>query len=92
MRLKNKTAIVTGAASGIGKDIALVFAREGARVAIADLNKSAADAAAQEIKAAGGQATAVAMDVTNEAAVNDGIKAVVSAFGSSLRHSLRGSA
>jgi 3-hydroxybutyrate dehydrogenase len=81
MRLKDKSAIVTGAASGIGKDIALVFAREGAKVAIADLNKKAADAVAQEIQAAGGRATAVAMDVASEAAVDDGIGAVVDAFG-----------
>ena len=54
MKLKDKSAIVTGAASGIGKDIALVFAREGAKVAIADLNKDAADATAAEIRASGG--------------------------------------
>ena len=42
MKLKDKSAIVTGAASGIGKDIALVFAREGAKVAIADLSLDAA--------------------------------------------------
>ena len=49
MKLQGKSAIVTGAASGIGKDIALVYAREGANVAIADLNKEAADATAAEI-------------------------------------------
>ena len=46
MRLKEKVAIVTGAASGIGKEIALTYAREGAKVAVADLDKGAADAAA----------------------------------------------
>jgi 3-hydroxybutyrate dehydrogenase len=81
MRLKDKSAIVTGAASGIGKDIALVFAREGAKVAIADLNIAAADAVAKEIQAAGGKAMAVAMDVTSESAVNDGVAAVASGFG-----------
>jgi 3-hydroxybutyrate dehydrogenase len=81
MRLKDKSAIITGAASGIGKDIALVFAREGAQVAIADLNIDAANAAANEIKAAGGKAIGVAMDVTSEQAVNDGVAAVVKAFG-----------
>jgi 3-hydroxybutyrate dehydrogenase len=81
MKLKDKIAIVTGAASGIGKEIALTFAREGAKVAIADLDKGAADAAASEIEAAGGQAIGVAMDVTSEQAVNDGVAAVVAAFG-----------
>jgi 3-hydroxybutyrate dehydrogenase len=81
MKLKNKSAIITGAASGIGKDIAHVFAGEGAEVAIADLNIDAANAAASEIRAAGGQAMGVAMDVTNEQAVNDGVAAVVKAFG-----------
>jgi 3-hydroxybutyrate dehydrogenase len=81
MRLKDKTAIITGAASGIGKDIALVFAREGASVAIADLNLVAADAVAAEIRAGGGKAMGVAMDVTDETAVSDGVAAVAAAFG-----------
>ncbi len=51
MKLANKSAIVTGAASGIGKEIAFTFAREGASVAIADLNQAAADATAAEIRA-----------------------------------------
>ena len=49
MRLKDKVAIVTGAASGIGKEIAATFAREGAKVVIADLNKGAAQATAEEL-------------------------------------------
>jgi len=81
MRLQNKSALITGAASGIGKDIALVFAREGAKVAIADLNKEAADATAKEIRDSGGNAIGVPMDVTDERAVNDGVAAVLSAFG-----------
>ena len=81
MKLKDKSAIITGAASGIGKDIALVFAREGAKVAIADLNLDAASATAAEIRAGGGQAMGVAMDVTSEHQVNDGVAAVVKAFG-----------
>src|ERR1041385_8711285 len=81
MKLKDKAAIVTGAASGIGQEIARTYAREGARVAIADLNPEAAHAAADEIARSGGQAMAVAMDVTDEKAVNDGIAAVVKAFG-----------
>jgi 3-hydroxybutyrate dehydrogenase len=80
MQLRGKSAIVTGAASGIGKEIALTYAREGARIAIADLDKKAADAAAAEIKAGGGKAIGVAMDVTNEEAVNAGVAAVLRAF------------
>jgi 3-hydroxybutyrate dehydrogenase len=72
MKLKDKSAIVIGAASGIGKEIALTFAREGAKIAIADLNKAAADATAAEIASRGGQAIGVAMDVCNEEAVNAG--------------------
>jgi 3-hydroxybutyrate dehydrogenase len=81
MKLKDKVAIVTGAASGIGKEIALVYAREGAKLAIADLNMDAAEAAAAEIRSAGGQALAVAMDVTDEAAVAAGVAAVAAAYG-----------
>ncbi len=80
-RLDNKIAIITGAASGIGKEIALVFARHGARVVIADLNQAAADATAAEIEAAGGQAMGVAMDVSDESAVNLGIEATIAAYG-----------
>jgi len=81
MRLKDKSAIITGAASGIGKEIAIIFAREGAKVAIADMNQAAADVTAAEIKASGGQAIGVVMDVTDEKAVNDGVAAVAAAFG-----------
>ena len=81
MKLQGKTAIVTGAASGIGKEIALEFAREGANVAIADLNRTAANATAAEIVASGHQALGVAMDVADEEAVEGGVKAVVGKFG-----------
>jgi 3-hydroxybutyrate dehydrogenase len=81
MRLKDKSAIITGAASGIGKEIAIIFAQEGAKVAIADLNQAAADATAAEINTSGGQAIGVAMDVTDEKAVTDGVAAVVAKFG-----------
>jgi 3-hydroxybutyrate dehydrogenase len=81
MQLQGKSAIVTGAASGIGKEIALTYVREGARVAIADLDKKAADATAAQINAGGGKAIGVAMDVTDEEAVNAGVAAVLGAFG-----------
>ncbi len=81
MQLKDKIAIVTGAASGIGKEIAFTFAREGAKVVIADLNKDAAEATAVEIQTTGALAMSVAMDVTDEAQVNAGVAAVVAAWG-----------
>ena len=79
MKLKDKVAIVTGAASGLGKAIALRYAAEGAKVVIADLDKRQADAVAGEI--GGGRAIGVAMDVTSEDAVNAGVAATVAAFG-----------
>ncbi len=78
---QDKVALVTGAASGIGKEIAHAFAREGAKVAIADMRKEAAEAAAADIIAAGGIAMGVAMDVSDEAAVNAGVDSVHSAYG-----------
>ena len=80
MRLNDKVAVVTGAASGIGKEIARIFAREGARVVVADLNQAGADATAQELGGAG-RALGVAMDVTDEAQVEAGMAAAISAFG-----------
>jgi 3-hydroxybutyrate dehydrogenase len=81
MRLNDKVAIITGAASGIGKDIAIAFAREGAKVAIADLNQKPADATAREIDPGGKRAIGVAMDVTDEQQVEAGTAKVVEAFG-----------
>src|ERR1700712_3525287 len=81
MKLKDKVCIVTGAASGIGKEIALTYAREGGKVVIADLNKDAAKLVADEISAAGGVAMAVGMDVTSEEQVNGAVAEVVAAYG-----------
>jgi 3-hydroxybutyrate dehydrogenase len=80
MRLENKVAIVTGAASGIGKEIATLFAREGARIVIADLNQKGADAAADEL-GGGKHAIGVAVDVTNEAQVDACVAKTIAAFG-----------
>ena len=81
MKLKDKVCIVTGAASGIGKEIAISFAREGGKLIIADVNKQAAQATTDEIKKAAGTAMAVAMDVTNEDQVNAAVAEVVAAYG-----------
>jgi 3-hydroxybutyrate dehydrogenase len=82
MRLKDKVAIITGAASGIGKEIAIVYAREGAKIAIADINQKAADATAKELDPSGKRAIGVAMDVTNEQQVDAGTAKVIETFGS----------
>ena len=74
MRLKDRAASITGAASGIGKEIAIIFAREGAKVAIADLNQKAADATAKEIDPSGKRAIGVAMDVASQEQVEAGTK------------------
>jgi 3-hydroxybutyrate dehydrogenase len=81
VRLAHKVALVTGAASGIGLEIARTFAREGAAVAIADVAVESAQEAARAIEAAGGRSVAVAMDVTNEAQVDAGIERTVASFG-----------
>lgn len=82
MKLHNKVAIITGAASGIGKEIAIVFAKAGGRVAIADLNLAQAEETAKEIRGLGSDAMAVAMNVVDEDQVNQGVEAVVKHFGS----------
>jgi 3-hydroxybutyrate dehydrogenase len=79
--LDGKVALITGAASGLGKAIAELYAQHGASVAIADINQQAADAVAAQINAAGGKALGVAMDVTSEDAVNAGTDKVAAAFG-----------
>lgn len=80
MKLHNKVCIVTGAASGIGKEIATAFAAEGAKVAIADLNHDAAHATAAILVEQGYVARPVAMDVTDEIQVNAAVAEVVAAW------------
>src|SRR6188768_2604582 len=67
--LKNKTAVITGAASGIGRAIASVFSKQGATVHLLDMNEEALGIAVKEIESAGGKAIAHKLDVTNQAAV-----------------------
>ena len=80
-RFSDKVAIVTGAASGIGKEIALRFAAEGGVPVIADLNFDAADATAREIRAQGRDAFAVAMNVVDEMAVERGVADTMAKYG-----------
>ncbi len=79
MRLAGKTAIITGAARGIGRAIAEAYVREGARVAVADIDLAGAEAAAAEI---GDAAIAVELDVTRQESIDRMVGAVVSRFGS----------
>jgi NAD(P)-dependent dehydrogenase (short-subunit alcohol dehydrogenase family) len=81
MRLKNKNAIVTCGAGGIGRATALAFAAEGARVAVVDLREDAAEAVADEIRAAGGTAVAIAADVSSEPDIERILATTVEEFG-----------
>jgi 3-hydroxybutyrate dehydrogenase len=81
MQLKDKVAFITGSASGIGKEIAIMFAQEGAKIVIADLNKAAADATAAELQGQGAQAIGVAVDVTSEEQVDAAVEEAAKAFG-----------
>jgi 3-oxoacyl-[acyl-carrier protein] reductase len=65
MRLENKVVIITGAASGIGKQTALLFAQEGAKVVVADFNEKGGNEIVEEIGKAGGEAFFAKLDVSN---------------------------
>lgn len=79
--LDGKVALITGAGSGLGKNMALTFGRAGAMVGVADINMDNAQSVVDEITQNGGKALAINMDVTDEAAVNDGVATLVQAFG-----------
>ena len=79
--LTDKVALITGSASGIGRDIAETYAKAGASVGIADINLEAAQQTVDAIEAGGGRALAIAMDVTSEDAVNEGVQKLVDTFG-----------
>ena len=79
--VRDRVAVVTGAANGLGREIALLLAREGARVALGDLDAAGLDKTAATITAAGGAAVAVPGDLTDEAPANRLIEACVERFG-----------
>ena len=81
MRLSGKHALITGAGRGIGRAIARVFVREGAAVAVADIDANLARDAANELERQGGRAVAIEADVANPASIRAMIESVLSAFG-----------
>ncbi|MBI4609537.1 MAG: glucose 1-dehydrogenase [Candidatus Rokubacteria bacterium] len=81
MRLQRRVAVVTGAGSGIGREIALALAREGARVAIVDVNEAGARDAAAAVEKEGGQALAERADVTRKPEVDAAVSQIVARWG-----------
>jgi len=81
MQLKDRVAVVTGGANGIGRAISLAFAGEGAEVVVTDIDAASAGRVAAEINGRGGRAIAVGMDVTNPAEVNDCVLRTIQEFG-----------
>ncbi|MBQ4900898.1 SDR family oxidoreductase [Paenibacillus sp. Marseille-P2973] len=81
MKLQNQVAVVTGAASGMGKQIALLFAKEGAKVAVSDLNLEGAQATVEEIKSQGGTAFAIKTNVAVEEDIQNLIDTTVQNYG-----------
>ncbi len=81
MRLKEKVALITGGGSGIGKESAILFAKEGARVVIADINETAGEETVAQIKSANGEAAFIKVDVANASDVKNMIDFAESTFG-----------
>ncbi|MEK4484219.1 SDR family oxidoreductase [Psychrobacillus sp. FSL H8-0484] len=81
MRLVNKVAVVTGSGSGMGKAIANLYAKEGAKVVVSDINEASANATVEEIKANGGEAIVVVANVAKEEDIQNLIDTTVSTYG-----------
>ena len=81
MRLKDRTALVTGGARGIGRQIALCFAQEGADIVIWDINLQEAEKTLQEIQAYGRRSLALEVDITNYAKVEEALNKILDKFG-----------
>jgi len=81
MKLKDRVAVITGAGSGIGRASALEFAREGARVVLADINAAGAQETATQITALGGRGLAIPTDVADAASVQNLVQATLQAYG-----------
>src|ERR1700752_2526299 len=79
--LEGKSALITGGGGGIGRATALAFAREGARVAVADVAEEAARETVARVNAAGGQAISLSGDVTRDADVRSMVEGVIGAYG-----------
>ncbi len=79
-KLVDKVAIVTGAGSGMGKEIALLFAKEGAKVIVSDIKIDTAELVVSEIRAAGGEATAIAANVAKEEDVQNLVDSTLSTY------------
>jgi len=81
MRLKDKVALITGAAQGIGREIALVFAREGADIVVGDINLEKANITKQEIEALGREALAIELNVADFTKVEEALNKILDKFG-----------
>ena len=81
MKLQDKVAVITGAASGMGKEIAFLYAKEGASVVVSDLNGEGAEATVKEIEANGGKAFAIKTNVAVEEDIQQLIDSTVDTYG-----------